>query len=66
MIQSKYGIRIYQTDHTMKNIIQEYWVTKTKYEVQFQKSPFPIDTYFEQTIFMDTTLIGTELKKIEK
>ena len=65
MIQSKYGISIEQTDHIMKNIIQEYWVTKTKYEVKFQKSPFPVDTYFEHTLLMDSPIIGEELKHME-
>ena len=66
MIQSKYGISIEQTDHIIKNIIQEYWLTKTKYEVKFQKSPFPVDTYFEHALFMDSPIIGEELKQIEK
>ena len=43
IILNKYGISIDQTDHIMKNI-QEYRGTKTKDEVKFQKSPFPVDT----------------------
>ena len=35
IFQNKYGISIDQIDHTMENIIQEYWGTKTKYEVKF-------------------------------
>ena len=66
MIQSKYGISIDQTDHIMKDIIQEYWGTKIKDEVKFQKSTFPTDTSFEQTLFMSTPLIVSELKQIEK
>ena len=58
IIQIEYGISIDQTNHIIKNIIQGYWVTKTKYEVNFQKSPFPVDTYFENIIFMATTLFG--------
>ena len=50
----------------MKNIIQEYWGTKTKDEVKFQQSPFPIDTSFEQTLFVATPLIVSELKQIDK
>ena len=50
----------------MKHIIQEYWVTKTKYEIKLQQSPFQVDTSFENTIFMATTLIVEELKQIEK
>ena len=50
----------------MKNIIQQYWGIKTKYEVKFQKSPFPTDTSFEKTLFMATPLIVAKLKKIEK
>ena len=65
MIQSKYGISIDQTDHIMKNIIQEYWGTKTKDKVKFQQSPFPVYTYFEHTLFIDTPIIVEELKKIE-
>ena len=57
IIQSKYGIIIDETDHIMKNNIKEYWLTKTKDEVKFQQSTFPIDTYFEHIIFMDTPLI---------
>ena len=57
IIQSKYGISIDQTYHIMKNIIQGYWGTKTKYEVKFQKSPFPVDTSFEKTLFVATYLI---------
>ena len=30
IIQSKYGISINQTDHIIKNIIQEYWGTKNR------------------------------------
>ena len=37
IIQGEYGISIDQTDHTIKHIIQEYWVTKKIYEVKFQK-----------------------------
>ena len=37
----------------MKNIIQEYWETKKKYEVKSQQSPFTVNTYFENTLFMD-------------
>ena len=50
----------------MKNIIQDYWVTKTEYEVKFQQFPFPTDTSFEHTLFMATPLIVAELKQIEK
>ena len=47
IIQSEYGISIDQTDHIIKRIIQEYWVTNTRYEVRFQKPHFPVGTYFE-------------------
>ena len=57
MIQSKYGISIDQIDHIMKNIIQEYWGTK-KDEVKLHKSPFQVDTSFENTLFMATSFIG--------
>ena len=63
--QSKYGISIYQIDHIMKHIIQEYWGKKTKYEVKFQQSPFPVYASFENTIFTDTPLIGEELIFLE-
>ena len=53
----KYGISIDQIDHIVKNIIQEYWVTKTKYEVKFQKSLFTVDTYFENTLFVAIPII---------
>ena len=49
----------------MKNIIQEYWEEK-KDEVKFQKSPFPVDTSFKNTLFVAKPLIGEELKLIEK
>ena len=42
----------------MINIIQEYWGTKIKDEVQFQQSPFPVDTPFEHKLFIDKPLIG--------
>ena len=58
IIQGKYGINIDQTDHIMKNIIQEYWVTKSKYKVKIQQSPFPTYTSFEHTLLMDSPLIG--------
>ena len=61
IIQIKYGISIYQTDHIIKNIIQEFWGTKKK---EFQKSPFPIYTSFEQILLVSTPLIGAELKQI--
>ena len=35
IIQSKYGISIDQTDHIMKNIIQEYWGTKKNMKSNF-------------------------------
>ena len=66
IIQGKYVISIDQTDHIIKNIIQEYWVTKTKYEVKLQKSPFPVDASFEHTLFVGTLIIGEELKEIDK
>ena len=50
----------------MKNIIQEYWGTKTKDKVKFQQSPFPTDSSFEKKLFMATPLIVAELKQIEK
>ena len=50
----------------MKNIIQGYWGTKTKNEVKFQQSPFPVDTSFENTLIVATPLIGEELKQIDK
>ena len=37
IIQSKYLISIDQIYHIMENIIQEYWVTKTKRELKFQQ-----------------------------
>ena len=33
------------------------------YEVNFQKLPSPVDRSFENIVFMDTPLIGEELKK---
>ena len=44
IVQSKYGISIDQKYYIMKNIIQEYWGTKTKDKVKSQKSLFPVDT----------------------
>ena len=35
-------------------------------KLNFSKSPFPVDTSFEHTLFMATPLIGEELKQIEK
>ena len=46
IIQSDYGNIIGQTDNIIKSIIYKYWEKKTKYEVNFQKSPFPVDTSF--------------------
>ena len=40
-------------------------VTKTRYEVKYQQSPFPVDTSFENTLLVDTTLIGEDMKQIE-
>ena len=42
--------------------MQEYRGTKTKYEVKFWKSPFPVDTSFEKELFIDKTLVGEEIK----
>ena len=50
----------------MKNNIQEYWVTKTKDEVKYQQSPFTVETYLENTLFVATPIIGKYLKQIEK
>ena len=50
----------------MKYTIQEYWETKTKDEVKFQQSQFPVDTYFRNILFVATPLIGEYLKQIEK
>ena len=58
IIKSKYGISIDHTDYIMKNIIQEYWGTKTKYELKLQQSPFTVDTSFENELFMATPIIG--------
>ena len=65
IIQSKYGIIIYQTYHTMKNIIQWYWGTKIKDEVKFQKSPFPVDISFGNTLFMASNIIVEEPEKFK-
>ena len=51
MIQSEHRISIDQTDHIINNIIQEYWGTKTNYEVKFQRSYFPVGTSFEKELF---------------
>ena len=40
--------------------------TKTKYEVNFQKSPFQVEISFEKTLFVDTPLTVEKLKQIEK
>ena len=48
----------------MKNIIQEYWGTKTKHEVTFQKSKFQVDTSFENILLMDTPLIVEDLEQV--
>ena len=48
IIQSEHDIIIYQKDHIIKNIIQEYWRTKTKDEVKFHNSPLPLDTSLEK------------------
>ena len=61
IIESEYGINIDKTYHIIKNIIQGYWTTN-KNDVRFQKSPLPVDTSFENTLFMATTLTGEELK----
>ena len=31
---------------------------KEKYKVKFQQSSFPVDTYFENTLFVATPIIG--------
>ena len=66
MIKSEYGISIDQIDHIMKNIIQEYWGAKKKYEVKFQQSTFTVDTYLEHALFKAKPLIVEQMKKIEK
>ena len=43
-----------------KNIIQYYWVTKTKEDINIQKSIFPTDTLFENVPFIVTPLISLE------
>ena len=48
---------IYQADHIIKNIIQEYWRTKKKDELKFQKLSFPVETSFEKELFVATALI---------
>ena len=65
-IQSEYGISIDQTDHIIKNAIQGYWGTKTEYKVKFQNPPLTVDTSFENILFMETPLIGEDMKQIEK
>ena len=62
MIRNEYVIIIDQTDYIMKNIIQEYWGKKTKDEIKFQKSPFPLDKYFKKLLFMATPFIWEQLK----
>ena len=39
---------------------------KYKDEVKFQQSLFPVDTSFKNTLFVDTIIIGENLKKIDK
>ena len=53
IIQIEYAISIDQTEHIIKNIIQEYWVTNTKVEVKFHNSPFLVDTSFEYILFIE-------------
>ena len=48
----------------MKIFVQEYWGTKTKDRVKFHKSPFLLDELFENKLFIDTPIIGEELKKL--
>ena len=44
------------------------WVLSIKKqdEITLQQSPFPVNTSFENTLFVDTPLIGEELKQIYK
>ena len=60
-MQGKYGISINQTDHIMKILLNNIGEQKTKDEVKFHKSPFPVDISFENILFVDTPLIGEEL-----
>ena len=50
----------------MKIVIQEYRGKKTKKWVKFKQSTFPVDTPFEHTLFVDSPLIGEELRKTNK
>ena len=52
------------TRHIIKTIIHEYWVTKTKEEVNFHKLAFPVYTQLEKEIFVTPPLIGDEFKEI--
>ena len=65
IIQIGHGISIDMTDDIIKNIIHNYWVTNTKDEIKFQKSPFTVGTYFEKVLFVVTPITGEQLTQIE-
>ena len=58
IIQIKYVISIDQGYNIIKNIIQEYWLTKTKDEVKFQRSHFPVGKSFGKLLSVATPLVG--------
>ena len=65
IIQRKYMASVL-TKHITSWKISFKNIGKKKDEVKFQQYQFPIDTSFEQTLFMAKPIIGEDLKNWEK
>lgn len=64
IIQSSHGISIDQTEHTIKNVINDYWDNKNTAQLPWISSPFPMSKDFELNLFNAIPLLEDDHKKI--
>eukprot|EP00957_Ditylum_brightwellii_P171486 13054463-Ditylum_brightwellii.AAC.1 len=61
-ILSPHGISLDITDHIICNVLADYWKGS---KIPYTSSPFPLKSSFEQDLFFDPPLIGSDLKDME-
>ena len=66
IIQSHHGISIDQTEHTLQNILDDYWRDKDTSKLSWLSSPFPTISSFEIKLFDAIPLLPGEHTSLVK
>ena len=65
-IQSHHVISIDQTEHTLQNILDDYWIDKDNSKLSWLSSPFPTISSFEIKLFDEIPLLPGEKTSLVK